>query len=55
VSNIPYDPGRDLSDVQTMIKKIYLRDAERVVRVTMIVIFLTAGMSKLFSAGDFFD
>lgn len=38
-----------------MIKKIYLRDAERVVRVTMIVILLTAGTSKLFSAGDFFD
>jgi len=38
-----------------MIKKIYLRDAERVVRITMIVILLTAGTSKLFSAGDFFD
>ena len=29
-----------------------LKDAERVVRVTMIVILLTAGTSKFFSHGD---
>ncbi len=38
-----------------MIQKIYLRDAERFVRITMIVILLTAGTSKLFSAGGFFE
>ena len=32
-----------------------LRDAELVVRLTMIVILLTAGTSKFFSGGDFFD
>ena len=32
-----------------------LRDAERVVRVTMIVILLTAGTSKFFSHGGFFE
>ncbi len=32
-----------------------LRDAERVVRVTMIVILLTAGTSKFYSQGGFFD
>ena len=32
-----------------------LEDAERVVRITMIVILLTAGTSKLFSQGSFFD
>lgn len=32
-----------------------LKDAERVVRVTMIVILLTAGTSKFFSHGGFFE
>ncbi len=32
-----------------------LRDAERVVRLTMIVILLTAGASKFFSNGGFFN
>ena len=31
-----------------------LKDAERVVRITMILILVTAGTSKLFSAGGFF-
>jgi len=35
-------------------KTILLKDAERVVRVTMIIILLSAGASKLFSAGAFF-
>ena len=38
-----------------MIENVYLRDAERIVRITMIVILLTAGTSKFFSAGGFFD
>ncbi len=38
-----------------MINKIALKDAERVVRVTMIVILLTAGTSKFFSHGGFYD
>lgn len=38
-----------------MINPILLRDAERVVRATMIVILLTAGTSKFFSAGGFFE
>ena len=32
-----------------------LKDAERVVRFTMILILLTAGTSKFFSGGGFFD
>jgi len=32
-----------------------LKDAERVVRVTMIVILLTAGTSKFFSHGGFLE
>ena len=32
-----------------------LKDAERVVRVSMIVILLTAGISKFFSHGGFFE
>ena len=38
-----------------MIDKSRLRDAERIVRVTMIVILLSAGISKLFSGGGFSD
>ena len=38
-----------------MINKIALKDAERVVRVTMVVILLTAGTSKFFSHGGFYD
>ena len=38
-----------------MISEQRLKDAERVVRFTMILILLTAGMSKFFSAGGFFD
>ena len=38
-----------------MISKQTLKDAERIVRITMIVILLTAGTSKLFSQGSFFD
>ena len=55
VSKLPCDLNEDRCDFRTMIKKIYLRDAERLVRITMIVILLTAGISKLFSAGNFFD
>ena len=38
-----------------MTRKVYLRDAERIVRITMIVILLTAGTSKFFSSGGFFE
>ena len=38
-----------------MIDKTRLKDAERIVRVTMIVILLSAGISKLFSGGGFSD
>jgi len=38
-----------------MIDKARLKDAERIVRVTMIVILLSAGISKLFSGGGFTD
>ena len=38
-----------------MADKTRLKDAERIVRVTMIVILLTAGISKLFSGGGFSD
>lgn len=37
-----------------MIEKVVLRDAERVVRVVMVVMLLTAGTSKFFSHGGFF-
>jgi len=38
-----------------MIEMTTLKDAERVVRVVMVVILLTAGTSKFFSHGGFFD
>jgi hypothetical protein len=38
-----------------MISKQTLKDAERVVRITMIVILVTAGTSKLFAQGGFSD
>ena len=38
-----------------MIPEQKLKDAERLVRITMIVILLTAGTSKFFSAGGFFN
>jgi len=38
-----------------MISERKLKDAERIVRVTMILILLTAGTSKLFSQGGFFE
>ena len=38
-----------------MISTQKLKDAERVVRITMILILLTAGSSKIFSDGAFFD
>ena len=37
-----------------MISEHRLKDAERIVRLTMIIILLTAGTSKFFSAGGFF-
>ena len=37
-----------------MIDRRVLKDAERVVRVTMSIILITAGTSKFFSAGGFF-
>ena len=37
-----------------MIDRVLLKDAERIVRLVMIVILLTAGTSKFFSAGGFF-
>ena len=39
----------------TMISTTRLRDAERVVRFTMILILFTAGISKFFSGGGFFE
>src|SRR6185503_6906241 len=38
-----------------MIDKTTLKDAERVARIVMITILLTAGTSKLFSHGGFFN
>lgn len=38
-----------------MIETQKLKDGERLVRLTMIVILLTAGISKLFSGGGFYD
>jgi len=38
-----------------ILKPILLRDAERVARLTMIVILLTAGTSKFFSGSGFYD
>ncbi len=38
-----------------MISKEKLKDAERIVRITMILILLTAGTSKFFSQGGFYD
>ncbi len=38
-----------------MISERKLKDAERIVRITMIVILLTAGASKFFSEGAFFN
>ena len=38
-----------------MISESRLKDAERLVRITMILILLTAGTSKLFSEGGFFE
>lgn len=37
------------------IQPIHLKDAERMLRVVMIVTLLTAGVSKLASAGGFYD
>ena len=38
-----------------MISQLKLKDAERIVRFTMILILLTAGTSKFFSQGGFFE
>lgn len=38
-----------------MIEKVTLKDAERVVRIVMVSILLTAGTSKFFSQGGFFE
>ncbi len=38
-----------------MIDKSTLKDAERIVRVVMVTILLTAGISKFFSHGGFFE
>ncbi len=38
-----------------MISELKLKDAERIVRITMILILLTAGTSKFFSQGGFFE
>ncbi|MCH7697008.1 MAG: hypothetical protein IIB73_12115 [Proteobacteria bacterium] len=38
-----------------MISETKLKDAERIVRITMILILLTAGTSKFFSQGGFYD
>jgi len=38
-----------------MIEKSTLKDAERIVRIVMATILLTAGTSKFFSHGGFFD
>ena len=38
-----------------MIEKSTLKDAERIVRVVMITILLTAGTSKFFSNGGFYE
>ena len=38
-----------------MIPELKLKDAERIVRITMILILLTAGTSKFFSQGGFFE
>jgi hypothetical protein len=38
-----------------MISELKLKDAERIVRFTMILILLTAGTSKFFSHGGFFE
>ena len=38
-----------------MIEKSILKDAERIVRVVMVTILLTAGTSKFFSDGSFFE
>lgn len=38
-----------------MIDRQKLKDCERLVRLTMIVILLTAGTSKFFSGGGFYD
>jgi uncharacterized membrane protein len=37
------------------IKEIYLKDAERILRLVMIVTLATAGISKLLSNGTFYD
>ena len=38
-----------------MIEKIILKDAERIVRIVMVTILLTAGTSKFFSHGGFVE
>ena len=38
-----------------MINIIQLKDAERICRIAMILILITAGTSKFFSTGGFFD
>ena len=38
-----------------VIKQLVLKDAEKIVRLTMILILLTAGTSKFFSQGAFYD
>lgn len=36
-------------------REVLLKDAERIVRLTMITVLITAGTSKFFSQGRFFD
>ena len=38
-----------------MISELKLKDAERIIRITMILILLTAGTSKFVSQGGFFE
>ena len=38
-----------------MISQLKLKDAERIIRITMILILITAGTSKFFSQGGFFE
>ena len=37
-----------------MISQVLLKDAERIARITMVIILLTAGISKFFSDGGFY-
>jgi uncharacterized membrane protein YphA (DoxX/SURF4 family) len=55
IAKAPASRGPLIYERYQMIEKSILKDAERIVRVVMVTILLTAGTSKFFSDGSFFE